>query len=518
MSNVVPFGAEPMHGVSLEQFVGVSVALEEGLPLHVILASEGIAADAWPKADSAWKVRAAKDERAFTALREKRLVAEDCLARSTAPIDSDLAAWMSFLHAYGAHAAPFEMLHGAGLRLNDLSRLQRRWAARMAEDPGLEKQAADLARRGLPGPSPLRVAPSVLKPFPWTRARVSTTGPAASTPKPPVVVPSDTRMAPGQLRFYSYVAIKARLAEHPGDEERVLREVGMKDFATTDAEWQAIMAENPELARDYRRLYEGHRAKLRSRPNAPPAQTGPTPIAEGPPPARASEPIVTQTVAPVRAPGKLAGTSMAFDAPRGPALPFASGASASGSTREPPRAPAPRPSLAGTSMAVREPSKAALPFAPGRPAAPPSPPRPSLTGTSLAVDAPPPKAPIPARRGPNTLAGTSLVLDPPRGPALPFSGDAPKPSVAVEEPPTSMRLDAAPSLTLEQHASLVCEIGLAPERALETLSRYRITPAQKVAADKHYAERIAREPGLRERWDEAKRRFGEYLAGQKVSR
>jgi hypothetical protein len=53
---------------------------------------------------------------------------------------------------------------------------------------------------------------------------------------------------------------------------------------------------------------------------------------------------------------------------------------------------------------------------------------------------------------------------------------------------------------------------------MEILSRYRITPAQKVAADKHYTQRFAREPGLRERWEEAKWRFGEYLAAQKVSR
>ncbi len=70
--------------------------------------------------------------------------------------------------------------------------------------------------------------------------------------------------------------------------------------------------------------------------------------------------------------------------------------------------------------------------------------------------------------------------------------------------------DAPPALTLEQHASLCCELTGAPERAAETLARYRITPAEKQAEDRRYAERFAREPGLREAWDSAFRAYREW--------
>jgi len=62
---------------------------------------------------------------------------------------------------------------------------------------------------------------------------------------------------------------------------------------------------------------------------------------------------------------------------------------------------------------------------------------------------------------------------------------------------------AEPSLSLEQHASLCCEISAAPERTADALARYRVSPAQKQAADRHYAERFAREPSLREAWQRA---------------
>jgi hypothetical protein len=166
--------AESEHGVSFEHYVGVTTALAEGFPLEAILAGEGIAADVWPTAEAMWTVRAAKDGadgELLSELRTKRAVAEDCLVRGVAPIDSDLGAWLRFLHVYRNHAAPFDMLEGAGLGLNDLARLQRVWARRMAADQALQKQAAELVKKGLGPPPLLRVEPKQLRPFPWTRRR-----------------------------------------------------------------------------------------------------------------------------------------------------------------------------------------------------------------------------------------------------------------------------------------------------------------------------------------------------------
>jgi hypothetical protein len=508
--------SDAVHGVSLEQYAGVTVALAEGLPIEAILANERIPADAWARADVAWKVRAAKDASVLAQLVGKRAVAEDVLARGVTPIDSDLAAWMSFLQAYAAHPSPFAMLDGAGLGLNDLSRLHRRWSRRMAADESLQKQAAELARKG-PGPlPPIRVEPAVLKLFPWSPGPA----PVVAPPAPKVAVPADTSLAPGKLRLYSYVAVKAHLAENPGDDERTLKKLGVQDFATTDAGWQVILRGDPELERDYRSLLDAQRAKLRAakRSSSAPGGAGPAPPpapaaaapAPAPAPAAAAAPgaAAPAPAMPVvrPAPSKLAGTSLALDVPHKPALPFAAGAPpAPPPPAAPPPAPAaaapmppPRSDLAGTSLALDVPHKAALPFAAGAPPAP-----------AAVAPRPPPRP---------DLAGTSLALDIPRRAALPFPAAQPSPlpppAPASPEAPT---VPEPPALTLQQHASLCCEIAQAPERALETLARYGITPDQKRAADQHYAERFAREPGTREAWDRAYQTYRTWLAGR-VSR
>lgn len=439
----MPDPTERLHDVSLEQYAGVAAALAEGFALAVILASEQIAPEGWPRADAAWKARVATDGAEgplFAAHCAKRALAEDCLGRAVTPIDSDLGAWMSFLHAYGAHPAPARLLEDAGLGVNDLSRLQRRWARRMAEDPALPKQAAELARKGT-GPLPaLRVEPAQLKPFPWSR------GPAVvPVPPPPrVAAPADTTMAPGKLRLYSYVAIKARLAENPGrDPQSVLDELAVQDFATTDAGWQAVLQGDPELERDYQRLLGVQRAKIRAAAKPGPA---PAPAAPPPPEAAPAEP-------PRRAPARLAGTALAMGVPIKRALPFG------GAT----------PGVAATPLA---------------------------------------RAPRPAPR--RDFSGTAMAFDAPVRSALPFPAPPP--------PPAAPPVEAPPRLTLEQHASLSCEIAEAPALALEALARYQVTPAEKQAADQHYAERFTREPALRTAWDAAYATYQAWRAANRVNR
>ncbi len=457
---------ELVHGVSLEQYAGITVALAEGFPLDAVLTNERMTRDAWGRAEPAWKVRVAKEGIAgplFAELSAKRAVAEDCLARGVAPIDADLAAWMSFLAAYGAHAAPFELLQGNGLGLNDLSRLQRRWARRMAEDPRLPKQAAELAKKG-PGPlPPLRVDRSVLKPFPWSPGAA----PAPVPVVPKVEAPAETSLAPGRVRLFTYVIVKAQLAENPGDEARVLAKLGMNDFATTDAGWQVILRGDPELERDYRRLLEAQRAKIRAA-----AKQRPSPAVAESVPARAPEPVA-------------------------PALPLP--ALPTPTVSAPVGIPRPSAKLAGTSLVLDLPQKAALPFVEGAAPAPlPAPPAPTPT-----VEA---RQPAPGAR----LAGTSLAVEVPARSALPFPAAPPAPAPAAATSP--------PVLTLVQHASLCCEIAEAPDHAMETLARYQVTPAAKQAADEHYAERFAREPSARAAWDRAYQTYRVWWLANRVSR
>jgi hypothetical protein len=464
MALAMPAADEPLEGLTLEQYAGITAALAEGFALPAVLANEGLEPAAWPGADAAWKTRLAEDgaEGAlFAAYREKRGLAEDHLSRKVDPIDSDLGAWMSFLRAWGDHPSPFDLLGGAGLGMNDMARLQRRWAQRLAQDAALQKQAADLAKKG-PGPLPaIKVQAGALQPFPWSKGTKAK--PAEATPPTPAAGPMGG-LSVLDLSFYRYVAAKAHLAEHPGDEEHVRVKMALPDFAKIDAAWQLRLQSDPALARDYRQLLDHERGKIRNaakRGASAPVAAAP-PKVEAPPPSR----------------NPLAGTALTVDVPRGPVLPFAADA--------PPA------------------STAAPPSAAAKPAA----------------ETPPPS------RAP--LSGTALAVDVPRGPALPFAGEPEKKAKRLGEMSMGLRIPehlrnraeppaspATPELTLEQHASLCCELAAAPEQSAETLLRYRLSAAQKEQLDRHFAERFAREPGLREAWDRAHAAYREWWLAQR---
>ncbi len=73
-------------------------------------------------------------------------------------------------------------------------------------------------------------------------------------------------------------------------------------------------------------------------------------------------------------------------------------------------------------------------------------------------------------------------------------------------------------LTLQQHASLCCEIAEAPERAAEAMARYHVTAAEKEGADRHHAAWFAREPAARAAWDEAYRTYRVWWVGSRGRR
>lgn len=141
----------------------------------------------------------------------------------------------------------------------------------------------------------------------------------------------------------------------------------------------------------------------------------------------------------------------------------------------------------------------------------------SLEGPVVAVPSyllpDPPRAPGSAGRLPGQsiadLRGTALALDVPRKEALPFSAGAltpPWPSSgnhADTSEPKPSAAEAPPALTLEQHASMTMDIAAAPERALEVLSRYRLSPDAKRAVDEYYRAVMADDPGVRDAWNRA---------------
>jgi hypothetical protein len=562
------------EGLTVEQYAGISAAIADGYPLDAVLANEGLAPKAWPTEDTTWKLKLVGDPATFESYRVKLGEAEDWLGRKVTPLDDDLAAWMGFLGAYAGHKAPFDLLGGLGLGMSDLGRLQRRWAKRLATDQELAKQAAELAKTKPSAVPKVSAAKGVLKPFPWSKKGA----PSPAVAMAAFVASAESPAAEADLDLAQYAALAAELAVAPKERAWVLRrhDLDAPAFEALLARWDARMAADSALAQDYRRLFAHHRARFESA-----AKSGKDlPRFEAREPLRGpgfaphpdllpipAIPAITAVEAPRRVPSKLAGTAMAVDVPRGPALPFAKGLAPKEIAEGAPDEPRPkRSSLGGTAMAVDVPRGPATPFAAENkaistsPAAPEAPRRaPSkLAGTAMAVDVPrgpalpfdPGAAPAialeakapPAPPAPAGLGGTSLLLDLPRGAALPFAKGDPrankpeiKPEASAPEPATTAKKKLgelkfgmaipknlppargayAPPLTLEQHASLTVELAVAPEKVAETLARYHLTPAARAELDAHYREKIAASAGTRAAWDHAYQSYFAWLAANR---
>jgi hypothetical protein len=562
-----PAGSASASDLTVEQYAGISAAIAEGYPLDAVLANEGLAPKAWPGEDTAWKQKLVADPATFESYRAKLGEAEDWLGREVTPLDDDLAAWMGFLGAYGAHQAPFDLLGGLGLKMGDLGRLQRRWQKRLATDEALAKQAVELAKQKPRTAPTVSAAKGVLKPFPWSKKGAPS---AAAAPAPS----AETSATEGDfdLDLASYAALAAELAVTPNERRRALRRRGLDEpaFATLHARWDARIAADAALAQDYRRLFAHERVRVESAARSGkelPRVEAPAPVAAFAAhpdlaPIAAEMPSIVAAAAPARAPSKLAGTALAVDVPRGPALPFAKGIAPKEIAEGAPDEPRPKRSpLGGTALAVDAPHHAATPFEPENKAIPAPRAAPSkLAGTALAVDVPhgpalpfdPSASPSPAiasapapRPAPAGLGGTSLLVDVPRGLALPFARDDSRvkqpeikaesaPPIAAAAPPRKKlgelkfgmeipknlpppRSSYAPPLTLEQHASLAVELAVSPETATATLARYRLTAEARAELDAHYHDKIAGSAETRAAWDRAYHAYSTWLAANRRS-
>jgi hypothetical protein len=78
--------------------------------------------------------------------------------------------------------------------------------------------------------------------------------------------------------------------------------------------------------------------------------------------------------------------------------------------------------------------------------------------------------------------------------------------------PQAMRWNAAPALTLEQHAALTAELAKWPSQEREVLARFHMTVAQRIHADHYYGVRMACDPQQKQAWDRAKAAHATWLA------
>ncbi|MFO0757236.1 MAG: hypothetical protein U0359_12145 [Byssovorax sp.] len=197
--------------------------------------------------------------------------------------------------------------------------------------------------------------------------------------------------------------------------------------------------------------------------------------------ARAVDPSLAAALAPPPVSLKLAGTALALDVPRGPALPFHEGAAPAEVAASSVRSEAVisvRAKLGGTALAVDVPRGPALPFGPESDA--PA----SVQGAEQRA------APVSVK-----LVGTAPLLEVPRGPALPFDETAaPSPDIANPTPPEALAarspaklggtapvLDAprAPVLPFSADAKAAPEVGSPPPEAPQTLSPASVAAVRK---------------------------------------
>ncbi|WP_437875238.1 hypothetical protein [Sorangium sp. So ce513] len=400
------------EAISLAQYAAVRAAVTEGFPLADVLAVEGLTPRAFARADLAWKQRLAAEPEQLATYEQELAHAEDWLDRQVEPLAEDAAAWAGFLAAFGSHPAPFELLQENGLGMNDVARLRRRWARRAEEDAKVGELIAEL--RAKPGElGPLRVGPPVLRPSRVAAvrepAKVSAGGPTATTP----------HGEPG-LGLAEYAALCAELEALPTQRARVLRRHGLADEearATLDRRWQAALARDAALAKDFKRLHTHHARRLemllaRARDVADVERsTAPLAASSAPsaPPSR--EPMAGSSAALVTREA-LQGTGPLLDVPRGAVVPFEPSRGELAAARAEPKPARTAESLTGTAPLPDIPQRAALPF--------------PQTSGSATVKSPPP---VGAETGP--------LLDVPRGPALPFTGGSsapPPPSTPTAQP------------------------------------------------------------------------------------
>jgi hypothetical protein len=408
--------APPIFGVTVEQYAGVNAAVLEGFGLPEILASEGLDEAMWPRSAVGWSARIAKVgiEGSLSKTYQERLAfAQEWLGRRIEPLSGDLEAWFGFLGAWSAHPAPFDLLKDLGLQATDIARVQGAWTRRIEADEKLRKRVVEVAQKRLSALPKLTVTKATLRPFPWSRKAAS----VEATTLPATV---GAAFFDDALGLDGYAEIVAELSIPRSSRARVLAryDFGEAAFVAVEAVWNGRFAADALLAQDFRRLVAHSTARRRA------AENSNRPEAPGPLPRREEVPRVVVTsvvvlpepfVALPRAAPAFAGTALALDLPRGPALPFVEGAASAASLADPPeqeeekkKIVRPAVNLGGTALAVDVPRGPALPFA--------------RSPEASVVD--PARVEVGARTGPANLGGTALAVDVPRGPALPFSGNS----------------------------------------------------------------------------------------------
>ncbi|WP_437982674.1 hypothetical protein [Sorangium sp. So ce117] len=537
---------EASEGISLAQYAAVRAAVAEGFPLADVLTVEGLKPRTFARADLAWKQRLAAELELLAAYEQELAQAEDWLDRQVQPLTEDPTAWVSFLAAFAAHPAPFDLLQEHDLGMNDVARLRRRWARRAAENAKVGELLEELhAKPGKLGP--LRIAPRVLRPSRVAEARRSAKGPADEhSAAAPLGEPG--------LGLAEYAALCAELDALPEQRERVLRRHGLADEeqrAGLDRRWQAALQRDAALAKDFERLQAHHARRLemllaRAR-EAGHVERSPASTAASVAPAAPSDEALVGPAASAMTLAALQGTGPLLDVPRDAVLPFVPVQGELATATAEPKPPRAAESPTGTAAVPDIPRGPELPF-----------PQP---GAAMTVKRPPP-----------VIAETAPLSDIPRGPALPFTTGAstrrtgalaasrPAPHAAADLRETSLHVaiprellaqtasspaavtgaaaqtskaspPSTPSSTageggmaplpgsletilpLAQYAALCAELALSPAMAKSIFQRYGLGSGEvRSVVDAAWKERLRGSPAEYARWQDLVQRYYAHFA------
>jgi len=501
---------EAAASLTMEQHAGIAVALAEGFARAQVLAQEQVDEDTFRAADVEWKQRLVEDARGegtlFARYQAKRAEAEDWLWRKVSPLGDDLGAWLGFLKAWAAAAAPYGLLASAGLTLADVGRLGRAWEAALARDGKLAKRAAKLAGDARM-PARVTVEPVELRPFPWS-----------PKPQPKAVEGAGARDALSSAIAAAVVIDVADVAVVPVTPS-YLRPGPAGAAAGRATPGPAAVL--PSYARAVAPDATAPVFYLRGGDGLPFAAGGDG-GGQGNAP-EALKPVIAEAGV-GKVPAAPSGeTVLAVEIPKGRSLPFESGAKAraqgsagiaqggagiagggagiagGGASSEKEAAP----QAMGTLAVFELPKGPALPFGPSPAAlaAPAAPPRPAAPGGGPAV-------PMAAR--PAAQSGETVLSDGPvsaaAAAATPFQEQAPPDGAAPTRAASAAgpaRAAPPPSWSLVDHATLCAEIGLRAARLAETLARCGLDAASKTALDRRFNELRAADPAAEVAWNKA---------------
>ena len=451
-------GREPLP---LVRYAFVTAALSEGYALPEILEREGLSEDDWEEAEEHWVERleesAETDMQVHDELDRALAAARAQFARKVAPLDTDVMAFLTFQRLLLAAPRPLPFLREHELFFGDWLRLQEVWAERLSADgetrASAAKALAEADSRALPAIEP---GPRV-----W---------PATS----------------GDGGKPARVAVRAMVegAGEPVEQTTEWGLAGLRGESSTEID-APVPVKAPES----------------SFPAPAPAPV-PAPVpAPAPVPHRSEELAPPMTDLPDVFSAEMTlppSTLEPLEIAKNP-LPFQP-AKATASSSAPPRNHdvGDSPSSAPVTAPQRPvpPPEEALPFRPNPPDA--------HAHTSAAMPA---SQAAPAEQpAETTLEGPIIAVEP----ALPFNppGASGQARMDDKEPPASPLAGSprpsAPSLTLEQYASLCAELAVFPTNAESIFAKYGLAALRdRLTTDLVWQERLRQDPASYRQWQES---------------